>query len=169
MDFFGKLVIALWIAVSLFVVSMFVWAKVEGRGVFSRTASIAYDSPATVELSLKQDQFYLQPLINALIQVESNSGPNAIGDGGKAVGVLQLHKIYVDDANRMLGENRYSYDDRYDAAKSIEMFLIVSDHYADHYQDWSDQGRARRHNGGPTGHLKEATLGYWKRVEEAMR
>lgn len=123
---------------------------------------------ATVELSVKQDRFYHQPLINALIQVESNGDPNEVGDKGKAVGVLQLHKVYVDDANRILGEDRYGYDDRKDPAKSIEMFLIVSDHYADHYQDWSDQGRARRHNGGPTGHLKDATLGYWKKVEEVL-
>lgn len=42
-------------------------------------------------------------LLNALVWVESSRNEKAIGDNGKAVGLLQLHKIYVDDVNRILG------------------------------------------------------------------
>jgi len=45
----------------------------------------------------------LGPLIAALITVESNGRDNAIGDGGLAIGALQIHKAVVVDVNRIAG------------------------------------------------------------------
>ena len=73
--------------------------------------------------------------INAVIWKESRGDERAIGDSGKAVGVLQIHPIMVREANRILAmqdkskANYYSYDDRYSREKSIEMFKIVQDYH----------------------------------------
>lgn len=70
--------------------------------------------------------------VEAVIWRESRGNANAIGDGGKAVGVLQIHPIMVREANRIIamkgGEKEtYTYADRYSREKSIEMFKIVQD------------------------------------------
>lgn len=72
--------------------------------------------------------------VEAVIWRESRGDSNAIGDSGKAVGVLQIHPIMVREANRIVAMNGgqkdlYSYEDRYDRDKSIEMFKIVQDYH----------------------------------------
>jgi hypothetical protein len=73
--------------------------------------------------------------IEAVIWKESEGKEDAIGDSGKAVGVLQIHPIMVREANRILAmkdkskENYYNYDDRYSREKSIEMFKVVQDYH----------------------------------------
>lgn len=72
--------------------------------------------------------------VEAVIWRESRGNTNAIGDGGKAVGVLQIHPIMVREANRIIALNggdreAYAYDDRYDREKSIEIFKIVQDYH----------------------------------------
>jgi len=70
--------------------------------------------------------------ITILIAIESSGDPSAIGDGGKAVGILQMHQIAVREANRICELNgkapRFSYDDRFDREKSIEMCSIILVH-----------------------------------------
>ena len=73
--------------------------------------------------------------IEAVIWRESKGNERAIGDGGKAVGVLQIHPIMVREANRILAmsdpslSNHYTYDDRYSREKSIEMFKVVQGYH----------------------------------------
>ena len=52
-------------------------------------------------------------LLHALKMAESGCKSDAIGDNGNAVGILQLQKVYVDDANRIIGYAKYKYNDRY--------------------------------------------------------
>jgi len=66
--------------------------------------------------------------LQALIWVESRGNTKAIGKGD-CVGVLQLTKIYVMECNRLLGFKKYSYDDRFDSLKSIEMFTLIQSVY----------------------------------------
>lgn len=73
-------------------------------------------------------------LLYALKMAESACKSDAIGDNGKAVGILQLHKVYVDDANRIVGYKKYSYNDRYDVRRAEEMTRIVLTHYGKHYE-----------------------------------
>ncbi len=108
-------------------------------------------------------------LVAALIAVESNGRDDAIGDNGQAVGCLQLHPSYVADANRILGRKRWTLKDRLSRVESVEMFYVVATHYAKHNKDFSAQGIARRHNGGPRGHKWKSTLGYWAKVRKAMK
>jgi len=49
------------------------------------------------------DAAQLTQLISALIIVESNGRDSAIGDGGLAVGPLQIHRGVVEDVNRLEG------------------------------------------------------------------
>ena len=70
--------------------------------------------------------------IEAVIWQESRGNENAIGDKGAAVGVLQIHPIMVREANRIIAmktgkKDTYSYDDRYDREKSIQIFKTVQD------------------------------------------
>ncbi len=108
-------------------------------------------------------------LIDAMIYVESKNNPNAIGDGGRAVGVLQIWPIMVRDVNRILRRrgisHRYTYEDRYDRDKSIEMFHIWKSHYHPHS---SYEKIARCWNGGPFGHRRSSTNYYWYKVNYRM-
>lgn len=53
-------------------------------------------------------------LLSAIEWVESRCNPSAVGDGGRAVGVLQVWPITVADANRILGREEFSLADRLD-------------------------------------------------------
>ena len=67
-------------------------------------------------------------LINAIIKVESEKKDSAKSDKG-AVGQLQLMPVYIEDANRIVGYERYRLSDRYDKDISIEIFNVIQDHY----------------------------------------
>lgn len=105
-------------------------------------------------------------LIDAIIRVESKGVDDAVGDGGLAVGCLQIHKVLVDDVNRIVGYNKYTYSDRLSRIKSVEMFDIYTNHYS---KGCSDEVKARRWNGGPKGDKKPATEKYWLKVKAQLR
>lgn len=68
-----------------------------------------------------------EKFLKALILVESNDNPKAIGKTND-VGILQITPIYVKEANRLSGKN-FTLDDRYSVEKSLEMFSIIQNHY----------------------------------------
>ena len=122
---------------------------------------------ASVTLSLPARDLY-----EAISYVESRGIDCSVGDNGKALGRYQLHKIYVDDVNRIANTN-YTYNDRMDAEKSLAMVKIYLDYYGKRYtrltgKTATDEVKARIHNGGPNGYKKPATLKYWLKVKEAM-
>lgn len=67
-------------------------------------------------------------LIEALIQIESEGNPFAVGRSND-VGVLQITPIYVREVNRIIKEDIYSLDQRTDIEKSIEMFDIYQGYH----------------------------------------
>ena len=96
--------------------------------------------------------------LDALAWAESENDPNAVGDEGRAVGLYQIHQIYVIDVNRILGKDIYTIHDRLDPIKSRDMTIIYIQHYAgvkagpekrDKMQLWEKM--ARIHNAGPDG------------------
>lgn len=104
-------------------------------------------------------------LLDAIVLVESNNRANAVGDGGSAVGAYQIRPIFLRDINRILGWNKYELDDRWDPVKSRAMARIFFEHYG--------AGRtliemARQYNGGPRGHLKEATAPFATKILAVM-
>jgi soluble lytic murein transglycosylase-like protein len=108
----------------------------------------------------------LNDLIDALCIVESSNNPSAIGDGGQAVGILQIHPIMIKDVNRILGKDAYTLRDRLDPVKSRKICRVYLSHYGKGKQfDYL----ARIWNGGPSGWKKKCTEKYWLRVEKVLR
>lgn len=65
----------------------------------------------------------------AIAQVESEGRPNLVSRNGLYVGYLQISKILVRQCNQILGTQAYTYNDRYDKQKSIEMFIVYQEHF----------------------------------------
>ncbi len=105
-------------------------------------------------------------LIDAIVQVESQGRADAIGDDGKAVGILQIHTVLVDDVNRILGKAEYSYKDRLDKTKSYQMFIIYTNHYT---PSWDPEKVSRRWVSGPKGDLKKCSIPYWNKVQKLLK
>lgn len=111
-------------------------------------------------------------LINALITVESNGNASAIGDNGKAVGVLQIWPSVIKDVNGV-SKIKYTNDDRKSKAKSIAICKAYLNWYGKVYQKKTgkvptNEVYARIWNGGPIGYRKSATIKYWDKVSRHM-
>jgi hypothetical protein len=109
-------------------------------------------------------------LIMALIQVESSGRDCVTGDGGRAIGCLQLHAAYVADAAQYAGEE-WTHTDAYDRQKSIEIFSAYMARYATQQRlgrEVTAQDIARIHNGGPNGHKRASTVKYWDKVKKEL-
>jgi hypothetical protein len=112
--------------------------------------------------------------------VESGGRADAIGDGGRSIGPLQIQRAYWADARMDTGR----YDDCRDAGYARQVVLAYWDRYApsalraagSKTRGARDEGRvmdaaevlARTHNGGPRGAQKAATAAYWNKVQAAM-
>ena len=107
----------------------------------------------------------LSNLISALIIVESSNNDLAVGDQGKAIGCLQIHKAVVLDVNRITGSN-YRHQDMTNRAQA----RAVCEAYLTHYgKNCTTEQLARRWNGGPTGDRKPATEAYWAKVKKHLK
>ena len=119
----------------------------------------------------------IERLLDAIAQVESGGDPKAIGDNGRAVGMYQIWRVYVDDCNRIIRRvsdvrGGWTYADRLDPVASRDMCRLYIQYYG-HYPACHDgyhlERMARIWNGGPKGHTKKATLKYWAKVRKAMQ
>jgi hypothetical protein len=107
----------------------------------------------------------LTNLISALIMVESSNNDLAIGDQGRAIGCLQIHRAVVLDVNRITGSHY-----RWESMTNRVQARAVCEAYLKHYgRGASTEQLARRWNGGPTGDRKTATAAYWAKVEKAIK
>ena len=103
-------------------------------------------------------------VIAVLIRVESGGDRWAVGDGGRAVGILQQHRVSVVEANRIVGYCRWTYSDRLDPVESLAMCRVTLE------RQWRRGVRdpvalaCRWRN--PNGH---APKWYRKRIETAMK
>lgn len=75
--------------------------------------------------------FDWEPVMNAIIQVESGGNPNAVS--GNSCGAMQITPICVAQCNIILkarkSKKRYSLKDRFNITKSKEMFLLLQSYY----------------------------------------
>jgi len=106
----------------------------------------------------------LTNLITALIAVESGGNDLAIGDQGRAIGPLQIHRGVVLDVNRFIG-SRHRWEDMTNRALARKVCQAYLERYA---RGATAEQAARRWNGGPRGDQKPATLGYWRKVEKQL-
>jgi hypothetical protein len=111
-------------------------------------------------------------LLPVLAQVESNNNPNAVGDGGKAIGIYQIHAEYWED-----GCNFKQVDWPYDWAKrpnkSAEIVTAYLMYYGMVYEKRTGKKATaevlcRIHNGGPSGWKKKATVKYWNKCKRLI-
>lgn len=117
----------------------------------------------------------------AIRQVETGGEPDggigAVGDNGAAVGPLQIHLAYHFDA----AERDSSLKNYKDCLTSLDYSERVVRAYMGRYAKaeakrlrsglgtLADVEKvARIHNGGPKGHRKKATVGYWRKVEAQL-
>lgn len=105
----------------------------------------------------------------AIMKTESNFDPSAIGSGN-ALGLYQITPICAAEANRLLGEEKYSHLDAFDIRKSIEIFNIV--------QNNNNAGRSiskaisiQNPGGNAIGYGKKVydNIRFIRRLEEARR
>jgi len=107
----------------------------------------------------------LHSLISALMIVESSNNDMAIGDQGRAIGCLQIHKAVVLDVNRITGSH-YRHQDMTNRVAA----RAVCEAYLKHYgRGATIEQLARRWNGGPAGDRKSATEAYWAKVKKAIK
>ena len=111
--------------------------------------------------------FNWNPVMDAIIQVESEGNPNAVS--GNSVGVMQITPILVKDCNDILkrqkSKKQFTMADRYSVSKSKEMFLIIQKYY----NPENDIEKAiRLWNGGVKYSIK-ATNRYYKKVLAQMK
>lgn len=114
----------------------------------------------------------VKKLLPALAVVESNNNVNAIGDNGKAIGVLQIWKVVVNDVNTVYNTN-YTHKNMYNKEKSYKVASLYLKHYGKQYTKQTKKPAdlktlARIWNGGPQGYKKPATLKYWNKVKKEI-
>jgi hypothetical protein len=128
---------------------------------------IASAGGGNVKSSTKTSGVNWNPVMDAIIQVESEGNPNAVS--GNSVGAMQITPILVKDCNDILkkqkSKKRYTMADRYSVAKSKEMFLIIQKYYN---PENNIEKAIRLWNGGVK-YTKRATNRYYKKVLAQMK
>ena len=124
-------------------------------------------SLAALMLHAKAPSFDWNPVMDAIIQVESGGNPNAIS--GNSVGVMQITPILVEDCNQILqrkkSKKRYTLADRYSVKKSKEMFLLIQSHY----NPMNNVEKAIRLWNGGVNYSVRATNRYFRKVMNLMK
>ena len=102
-------------------------------------------------------------VIEAIAMVESEGNPKRVSRNGLYVGYLQISEILVRECNRIAGYKKYTYADRYDKQKSINMFI---DYQEFHNKTGNREKAIRLWNSGDVNCMmrKARTEGYYKKV-----
>ena len=124
----------------------------------------------TIFSTLLSMSLSITPLQSAIWQVETNQCESDCpkGDGGDAIGPLQIHRCCWEDVKRD-GE-------QYSDCEGLDYSFEIFDRYMSRYATEkrlkrcvTDEDRARIWNGGPNGYKKESTEMYWKRVQKELK
>ena len=120
-----------------------------------------------LSVNAKKSGFDWGPVMDAIIQVESEGNPNAVSD--KSVGVMQITPILVEDCNNILmkkkSKKRFALSDRYSVKKSKEMFLLIQSYYN---PTNSIEKAIRSWNGGVRYSVR-ATNRYYRKVMDKLK
>ncbi len=103
------------------------------------------------------------PVIEAIGMVESQGNPSVVSKNGLYVGYLQISKILVRQCNIIAGYQKYTYNDRLDKQKSINMFIDFQEHFN---PEGNMEKAIRLWNSGDLKCMtrKGRTEGYYRRV-----
>lgn len=126
----------------------------------------------TILLSLSLSSVFasnnLSHITSILKQVESLGDTKAVGDGGKAYGVLQIHKAYVNEVNNRYGTT-YTHEEMFDEICAEEVFYLYMRYASKRFKKLykrspTEEEIVRMHNGGMyQGHKIKATVKYYKK------
>lgn len=110
------------------------------------------------------DVDWLDELIEKIWFVESTNRLNPPdGDGGNAVGPLQIHQCVLRDVNERYGTNFVRKD-----LRKLETARIVARLYISMWMEGhKEEIAARIFNGGPRGWRKKSTDTYWERIQKS--
>ncbi len=118
-------------------------------------------------LGAKAPKFNWDPVMDAIIQVESEGNPKAVS--GNSVGVMQITPILVEDCNNILkkqkSKKRFTLADRYSVEKSKEMFLLIQKYY----NPTNNVEKAIRSWNGGVHYSVRATNRYFKKVMKILK
>lgn len=145
----------IFLVISFVITTILLWVCVHQRNEARRDANRFFDDAIELreykDANIRLDSLKLakkaqewDALIQALIIIETEGQINpekAIGDNGKAVGVLQIHPDVIDDV-RIAGYD-YTLKDRYDREKSIEIWNAWQSIYNPEKDIWK---AIKRHN-----------------------
>ena len=111
-------------------------------------------------------------LIPLLCQVESNNNARAIGDSGRAVGILQIHLSVLKDIERIYGIT-YRPEERFNPKISRMICYKYLLHWGRHYERKTGKRVTKEvlckiWNGGPFGYRKPGAEMYWQKVKDLM-
>lgn len=117
----------------------------------------------------KSSRFDWNPVIDAIIEVESEGKADAVDKSGKSCGIMQITPILVKECNRILelkkSRKRYTMQDRFSVNKSKEMFLLFQSFYNSKN---SVELAIRSWNGGMN-YTKRGTQKYFEKVMSKMK
>jgi len=115
----------------------------------------------------EKESFDWNPVIAAIIQVESNGNHRA--KNGNQIGVMQITPILVADCNQILKKKksklRYTLSDRLNVKKSKEMFLIIQEWY----NPQNNVEKAIRSWNGGMNYSVKGTQKYYEKVIRCMQ
>ena len=124
---------------------------------------VAVTLTVALNAQTKQQLKKRMPVINAIAQVESGGNPKAVSKSGTYVGLLQIAPICVRECNKIVGKNKFTYNDRYSKEKSIEMFIVFQEY---HNPEGNMEKAIRLWNSGDKNCMKNKskTEAYYRRV-----
>ncbi|MFK7740147.1 MAG: hypothetical protein AB8H80_07465 [Planctomycetota bacterium] len=116
------------------------------------------------------DRWPREQVLAAIRWVESSDRDNVPdGDGGRAIGSYQIHRVYWLDAHAhdpSLGGDYQQCRQRRYAERVIDAYMRR--YVPEAWQNGEGETIARVHNGGPKGHERSSTDGYWQRVRARL-
>ena len=124
-------------------------------------------SVASAEDNIQASDFNWEPVMEAIIQVESSGNPNA--RSGSSCGAMQITPILVKEGNQILkrkkSKKRFTLRDRFSVAKSKEMFLLIQSYF----NPGNNIEKAIRSWNGGMNYSVKRTQRYFDKVMKAMK
>lgn len=104
-----------------------------------------------------------EEIIQKIAMIESSGNPDAFNEKENAAGLLQIRPVMVKEINRLIGEHRYTLEDRWCPETSKEMFITYQNHVN---PEWDEEIAAKRWNGGIRGERNPNTEKYYQKYLE---
>lgn len=118
-----------------------------------------------ISINARTEKFDWNPVMDAIIQVESKGNAKAHNPIGDCAGILQITPCLVSECNKILKEKkstkRYTKADRYNVTKSKEMFVLMQEKYNPGH---NVEKAIRCWNSGFCKDWKNRSTGYYKKV-----